>query len=264
MLQTIKKIILKNKGLLVSEFYKPQNISSVANHDVKIDLDKRVEEDIIDQLKIEFPDYGFNSEEFGLEHSGREFVWYIDPIDGTNNFILGIPYFGTSIALVQNGEPIFSMVLNPITNQLWWAEKGKGTFKQNLGTDMVNKLKVEDTHKEINKSVVSFVRGHQTFYDDQLKVEVDKVESKIRNELNPRRVLETWVPVLDWALLAEGKIDAVISIEDELQEKSAGILLAKEAGLEIINLKGEKANNKDNRIIVSTSALAKEIFEKLN
>jgi histidinol-phosphatase len=92
--------------------------------------DRECEQRIVEELRRSFPDYGVMGEEFGEQdaaHSGRP-RWIIDPIDGTKNFIRGIPYFATLIGLEENGEVTAGVIYAPAVDDLLWAEKGAGAF----------------------------------------------------------------------------------------------------------------------------------------
>ncbi|MBB4264406.1 inositol monophosphatase family protein [Roseospira visakhapatnamensis] len=91
--------------------------------------DMRAEKIIKAELRKARPDWGFMMEESGVDE-GRDprHRWIVDPLDGTTNFLHGIPHFATSIALEKEGEIIAGVVLNPITDELYWAEKGQGAF----------------------------------------------------------------------------------------------------------------------------------------
>jgi fructose-1,6-bisphosphatase/inositol monophosphatase family enzyme len=112
---------------------------------------------------------------------------------------------------------------------------------------------------DLRKSTVSFIRGHRSITDPKLKKEGDELEMFIKGKF--RRILEMWCPVLDWGLLAEGRIDAIISFEDEPQEEFAGTLLAKEAGLKVCNFDGNEYNGSDHKIIACTDHLVDNLIK---
>ena len=90
--------------------------------------DKKVEKILIDELQRARPDYSILSEEIGLIKKDEEFKWIIDPIDGTANFLHGIPHFGISIGLEHNKEIICGIIYDPIKNEMFFAEKGNGSY----------------------------------------------------------------------------------------------------------------------------------------
>ncbi|HIJ63070.1 MAG TPA: inositol monophosphatase [Rhodospirillaceae bacterium] len=91
--------------------------------------DHRVEKILLQELKKVRPDYGFLLEEAGrIEGADPHNVWVIDPLDGTTNFLHSIPHFAISIGLVRGGEPIAGVIYQPLTDEMFWAEKGLGAF----------------------------------------------------------------------------------------------------------------------------------------
>src|SRR3989338_1377041 len=96
--------------------------------DVRTEADVESEAAIISILKKAFPAYNIFSEECGLIDKKSEYTFYIDPLDGTNNFVLGIPNFSVLIALAHGREAIFGLVYLPMLDVFYHAEKGKGAF----------------------------------------------------------------------------------------------------------------------------------------
>ena len=90
--------------------------------------DKKTEEAIRFDIERSYPDHGIIGEEFGEVSQKSDYVWTIDPIDGTRSFIRGIPLFGTLISLLKNGEPIIGVMVLPALRETYWALKGEGTF----------------------------------------------------------------------------------------------------------------------------------------
>ena len=90
--------------------------------------DKRAEEFLRKKISRDFPDCGIIGEEFGEENSEREWVWTIDPIDGTRSFIRGIPLFSILLALLHKGQPVMGVICLPALRETAWAVKGKGAF----------------------------------------------------------------------------------------------------------------------------------------
>jgi myo-inositol-1(or 4)-monophosphatase len=126
--QVAKRAILAPQEFILKNFGKDLEPEIVDDHDLKIPVDKKAEKVMIDIIKEEFPEHGFDSEEFGKDGSEKEFVWYIDPLDGTNNYVPGIPYFGSSIALIHKNECIISIIHNPFLNKTYHAIKGFGAY----------------------------------------------------------------------------------------------------------------------------------------
>ncbi len=217
-------------------------------------VDKESEEIILKRIRNAFPSHNIYSEEIGAIKNESDLTWYIDPLDGTNNYFVGIPYFSVSIALVKNDEVIIGVVYNPITDQLFSAIKGRGAFLNNERIES----KIE---KQTSYSVLAFIRGHYKSDAETSEIHAKEIEYILSKQFT--RVLKMWAPSLDWCLLALGKIDALISYESELEDMFAGLLISQEAGINVYNFDGGKFRSGNNKIIASNKSLINDIIQLL-
>ena len=124
--------------------------------------DKKVEKIIIDELLKARPDYSILSEETGEINNDKSFKWIIDPIDGTANFLHGIPHFAMSIGLEKDGEIICGIIYDPIKDEMFLAEKGNGSYMNNQRMRVSNRTKLRNCivfsggprHKSENKELI--------------------------------------------------------------------------------------------------------------
>ena len=253
-LQTAKDAALKSGLLLKENFGGKHIISFKSEHDIGLEIDKQSEKIILSILKKKFPSHSIYSEESGFINNDSEYTWFVDPLDGTNNYFAGIAYFGVSIALKQSDDIIVGVVYNPITDQMFTAAKGGGAY---LNGEKI----IPSSITKLRKAVLSFIRGHQTFDGGDL----EKISAELENYLprHFRRTLTMWAPSLDWCLLASGGIDALVSFESEKEDLYAGLLVAKEAEVEIKSFSGKIYNTSINRIIAANKNLSKHIIELL-
>ena len=210
-------------------------------NDIVTDVDIYMETKIIEKIKELFPNHAIYSEERGEISGESEYVWFIDPIDGTINFVAGIPLFSTSVALKQNDETIFGLVIDYNQNDVYYAFKGKGAFCNN------EKLKVSNNDK-LNNSILSFcLTSH---YNDEHIKEVLEVERKLASKVRGLRLVVSSAIELCWC--ASGKIDGVINVKPSIGLSSAaGKLFVEEAGGKITNLKGEKREKIDTLLVTN-------------
>ena len=126
----IQDIAKKAGGAVLKRFGKDgvQYMKSKNRGDAVTKADLLSEKMIIDAIKKRYPEHGIVAEESGTFREGSEYVWVIDPIDGTLNFAHGVPIFGVMICLMRSGEVILSVIYMPALKQLFFAKKGKGTF----------------------------------------------------------------------------------------------------------------------------------------
>jgi len=245
----------KKAGIyLLEHFNEKHDPIYKSNFDISLNVDKRSEQIILKNIRASFPSHNVYSEEIGSINNNSEFTWYIDPLDGTNNYFVGIPYFAISIALLHNNQPIVGVVYNPILDQLFEAVSGKGTF--------LNGEKITFGKRETGSySTLSFIKGHSDDAISAKNSEADEVEHLLYCKFS--RVLKMWAPSLDWCLLALGKIDALVSYESELEDMYAGLLIAQEAGVIVCNFNGMVYNENNYKIIASNKNLMPSLIELL-
>ena len=225
------KVLIRDFG----EIEKLQ-VSKKGPLDFVTNSDFKAEKIIIDELKKARPNYSIISEENGVENNkDKNNTWIIDPIDGTINFLHGIPHFAISVALRSNDEIVSGIIFDPIKDEMFFAEKDKGAFFNN------HKMKVSKK-SEINNCL--FVTG-------------GRVNSE--PELSYRK---SGCAALDMAYVAAGRYDGYFQKNLNLWDIAAGIILIKEAGGVINEI--DLSNNKNVKIIASSTNINSKLLEKLN
>ena len=225
------KILIRDFG----EIEKLQ-VSKKGPNDFVTNSDLRVEKVIIDELKKAKPHYSIISEENGVENNkDRNNTWIIDPIDGTINFLHGIPHFAISIALKSKEEIISGIIFDPIKNEMFFAEKDNGSYFNN------HRIRVSKKN-EINNCL--FVTG-----------------GKINNEPDlPYR--KSGCAALDMAYVASGRYDGFFQKNLNLWDIAAGIILIKEAGGALNDI--DLSIHKNIKIIASSTNITSKLLEKLD
>ena len=201
----------------------------VTNADIK------AEKIIIEELMKAKKNYSIISEEDGSKiNSDSENVWIIDPIDGTSNFLHGIPHFAISIALKSNNEIISGLIYDPIKDEMFYAEKNSGAFFNNQRIKVSKKKEIEDC---------LFATGGK---------------EKVISDFITRK---TGCAALDMAYVAAGRYDGYFQNNLNLWDVAAGIIIIKEAGgiVNEINL----SNHSNIKIIASSSRINEKMLEKL-
>jgi myo-inositol-1(or 4)-monophosphatase len=214
-------------GKVVAHYYNHhlRTYQKTGPADVYTKADIEAEETIIKLLGKHFAHFNVRAEESGYAAAESEYTFNIDPLDGTDNFVLGIPYFSTAVGLLKGKETIFSVIYQPLTNELYYAKKNQGAFK--------NDQKIFISHnRDITKSTLAYISG----YSQATKLRPELMKKLHRQKIV--RILDNWCPTLDYCLLAEGRIDCLINNDDDLQESSIGRLLIKEAGGVMVDFNG--------------------------
>jgi myo-inositol-1(or 4)-monophosphatase len=194
-------------------------VSQKGPGDFVSNADLMAEKNLIAYLKEARPDYAFLSEECGelkAEHETQK-RWVIDPIDGTTNFLHAIPVFALSVALFDENEVIAGVIDNPITNELYYAEKGKGAFLMTAGGN--KRLRVSGRTKMEHVLLASNAFGMKKNRD--VVAECSKYEASVRFNGST---------TLGLASVAAGQFDAYVASQFKLWDVAAGYLLVKEAG----------------------------------
>ena len=225
------KILIRDFG----EIEKLQ-VSKKGPKDFVTNADVKVEKIILEELKKARPNYSIFSEENGSEYNkDKNNTWIIDPIDGTINFLHGIPHFAISIALKSNNEIVSGLIFDPIKNEMFYAEKESGAFFNN------HRIRVSKKNELDN---CLFATG------GKVKQEID---------LNYRK---SGSAALDMAYVASGRYDGYFQNNLNLWDIAAGIVIVKEAG-GVIN-KIDLSIKKNIKIIASSTDINTKLLEKLN
>lgn len=225
-------------AILRSYFGRSLTVREKQGADIVTEADLAAEETIIAILRAAHPDFGIFSEEQGLTGGENEYRWVVDPLDGTNNFVLGIPQFGVSIALTHQQETLLGVVYQPMTATLWRAYRGQGAWRND------RQFTTSNSNDTLRNAVVAYVQGYQASAE---------LSRTIQNALHGRvkRLLTNWAPALDWCLLAEGAISALLSLDSEREDQLAGTCIAREAGVLVTDFTGADYTYEMSRLLAA-------------
>jgi myo-inositol-1(or 4)-monophosphatase len=214
--------------------------------------DKKVEKILIDELQKARSNYSILSEEIGEIKNDEEFKWIIDPIDGTSNFLHGIPHFGISVALEKNKEIICGIIFDPIKNEIFSTEKGNGSYLNNQRIRVSSRKKLEDC--------ILFTGGpRQASKNKEVTLEeYKKFSSKV---FIPIRKMGS--AALDMAYVAAGRCDGCWHRDLNYWDIAAGILLVKEAGGFVTDFIGTDKYIENKTILAANSRINEAMIEVL-
>ena len=214
--------------------------------------DKKVEKILIDELQKARPNYSILSEEIGKINNDESFKWIIDPIDGTANFLHGIPHFAISIGLEHDGEIICGIIYDPIKDEMFVAEKGNGSYLNNQRIRVSSRSKLENCIIFTGGPKIG-VKNRELF----LK-EYNNVSSKV-----PTSIRKLGSASLDMAYVAAGRCDGFWQRDLKYWDIAAGIILVRESGGFVTDFKGEKGYIQNKTILATNSKINKEMIEVL-
>ena len=214
--------------------------------------DKKVEKILVDELQKARSNYSILSEEIGEIKNDEEFKWIIDPIDGTSNFLHGIPHFGISVALEKNKEIICGIIFDPIKNEIFSTEKGNGSYLNNQRIRVSSRKKLEDC--------ILFTGGprHASKNKEVTLEEYKKFSAKV---FIPIRKMGS--AALDMAYVAAGRCDGCWHRDLNYWDIAAGILLVKEAGGFVTDFIGTDKYIENKTILAANSRINEAMIEVL-
>lgn len=194
--------------------------------------DKEIEQRIRERLLAAFPDHGMIGEEYGEEAAAASVRWYIDPIDGTHNFMRGVPLFGTLLAVERDGELQAAVLSAPALDERWWAHRGGGAWARNRG---------ETTARRMHVSSVTALTDAQVLYgggrDIVASGRAPGFEMLLGEVWRERGFGDFW----GYTLLADGAAEAMVEVDLKSWDAAAPFVLIEEAGGRATDLEGRRA-----------------------
>ena len=220
--------------------------------DLVTHVDREAERRIVAALRERYPDHAVLGEEEGEQGAGpgARYGWLIDPLDGTNNYVIGLDVYGVCLTLCEGKRPLVAVVHDSPRRRTYWAIAGAGAW---LSTDGAAPRRLGVGAAEpLHRTTVAFTQGYAVGHDDTRRNQVfDALER------GTKRVLRSWAPSSDWGLLATGRLGAPIAYRNEIWDLIGGALIAQEAGAEMLtDLSGEL-------VVVGRSETVRELDELL-
>ena len=211
--------------------------------------DVECEEAIRKVILSEFPEHGFYGEETGRTHADAEFLWLVDPIDGTKSFVREYPFFSTQIALMRDGEIIVGVSSGTMMDELAWAEKGQGAWLNG------ERLTVSDID-EPDRATVS---------TGNLKsLAASEGWAHLGNIVEGADRIRGYGDFYHYHLLAAGKIEAVIESDVNILDVAALAIIVSEAGGVFTDLNGEKPGLGIHSVLAANPSLHGHYLSELN
>lgn len=247
---------LKNLSLGAGKIIR-EGFGSTLKIDVKknaglvTDIDKKTEDYIISTIIKEYPESSILAEESGEMNKSESLKWIIDPLDGTSNFAHGFPWFCVSIGVEIDSEIKYGAIYNPILDELFYAQQGKGAF---LNDKQINVSKVA----RLEDSMVA--TGFSYLKDEPLKVEVERFRRVQQVALAVRRAGSA---ALDFAHVAAGRFSGFWEFGLNPWDMAAGFLLINEAGGKITSYTGGEVSVYDQHFVASNSLIHDELVETI-
>ncbi|MCK5043278.1 MAG: inositol-phosphate phosphatase [Candidatus Aenigmarchaeota archaeon] len=209
--------------------------------------DKEAEKIIIETIRSRFPEHSILGEESGRDRNDSEYLWVIDPIDGTKNYMRKIPIFAIEIALMKDGEVIMGVSNAPVLKELLYAEKGKGAYLNG------RKITVSGT-KELDKAYLCF--GGLKHFKKRLDNLIRFSESAM--------ACRGYGDFFGYHLIAQGKIDVMIDCHTNIWDIAAMSIIVDEAGGKFTDIEGNQVTEKIDSALATNGIMHDEVLRILN
>ena len=231
------------------------NVVEKGRQDYASEVDSQAEEAAVRELRRAAPDYAILGEEGGLQGKGRS-TWVIDPLDGTSNYLRGLPHWCVSIALVENGEPVHGVIFDPIRNELFTASKGYGAVLND------KRIRVAE-RKTLEGALIG--TGFHPRERERLGAQLECTRQLMTQAEDIRRAGSA---ALDLAYVAAGRLDAYYEGGVKPWDIAAGVLMVREAGGKVCDQKGAPtkpmdARGIDSRFLIAGNVRVAEALQKV-
>jgi myo-inositol-1(or 4)-monophosphatase len=213
-------------------------------------IDLAAERVIVDTIRARYPDHSILSEEMGAAKTSSEYLWVIDPLDGTANFSSRIPIYSVGVALAYRGQVIAAAVIDPNRNEVFTAERGSGAHLNG------KRIHVGDTTQWEN-----VVLGYDAGYSEGRAAQTFSVATHFRPVVRNLRTIGSAVLGLTW--VAAGRFDIYIHSSLAPWDLAAGWLLIEEAGGRVTNFSGGKATLETKAIITGNPTIQRDLLQRL-
>lgn len=212
------KNLVSEAGKLAQHLAVSLTLETKSDDSFVTNADRAVESFLREHLANLLPEAGFFGEEEGFTNHHARLLWTIDPIDGTSNFVFGIPLWGVSVALIEDESIRLGVIVLPMLNEVYWAEMGKGAY--------------------LNGSPIVAVDSEQFTAEDVICYASDAVNAELLRIMPGRpRCFGSAVVKLAWT--AAGRVRGAISL-GRLYDLAAGLLICREAGCRTVYLSGKE------------------------
>lgn len=241
-------------GIIIKERIGTIRITEITQKSISdyvTEVDVYSEKTIIEHIEKHFPTHQIMAEESSNDYKKAEYLWIIDPLDGTTNFIHGFPVVAISIALMYKGELVIGVVHDPTRNETFYAEKGSGAFLNG------NRIKVSSTAlPELSLIATGFPFRNKQYIDSYIKIFRELLYS-VSDLRRPGAA------AIDLAYVACGRVDGFFEFALSPWDIAAGVVLIKEAGGTVSDFNGGEEYLKTGHIIAGNPPIHLFLVEKI-
>ncbi len=243
-LKLAKMLAFKAGKYIKSQYNKKKEISFKKKREMVTQVDIGAEKMIIKGIKRYFPNHSIWSEEAGWSDQKSDYIWVIDPLDGTHNYVFKIPIFSASVGLWYRGKPYIGAVYFPVTDELVWAQKGKGTF--------INGKKIKARKEDLSETLLMF---------DSNILKKKKWHDRYQNLINASfKIKIPGAATFDFVQIARGCACAYLGVDQKPGDFGAVTIILQEAGGKVTNFEGKEIKLQSENIAATNGKVHKEIL----
>lgn len=246
----VAKNVAKKAGKILMKYFGKVGYEIKKDNSRVTKADLESEKLILKTIRKNFPEHTIYSEEAGIDQKKSDYMWVIDPLDGTTNFSLGNPFFNVSIGFVKKDEPILGVIYYPILKELYYAVKGEGAYTNGKKINVSNK-------KDIKKIILGYCHSRG---EEPVK-RIIKIFDKIKPKCPYFRKFGS--AALELAYVGIGRIDGFLMVNMNPYDVAAGAVIAKEAGAKVTDLKGKSFTLKSKDIFAANKSIHEQILKIL-
>ena len=246
-IQVARDAALAAGKTLVERFDQHKEVSYKGRGNIVTDVDTAVESQVFSILSREFPDAGLLGEESAGVRADDGLVWIVDPLDGTRNYASGIPFYSVVVGLALDGEPLLGVNYDPVREEMFHAERGKGAFLNDSRITVSEKTSIADS-----------ILGMELSNNNEGAANGLEVVRSIWPDMQTLRVMGSAALAISYA--AAGRTDLFFHHQLEPWDQIVGLLLVEEAGGVVTDRNGRRAGLYSDGLIASNRALYRQFM----
>lgn len=239
-------------AILRAGLEKERSVELKGRGNMVTDIDHASEDLIVSAIRSHFPDHRIVAEEGGGIDQSSTYTWLIDPLDGTNNYAHGFPFFAVSLAVLEHGEPYIGVIYDPLRDELFSAQRGQGARCNGRRLHVSTTAKLDQAFLTTGFPYDRFVDSNNNLAEFQ------------RLLLRAGDVRRPGSAALDLCYVAAGRSDGYWEMKLNPWDTAAGILMVQEAGGKLSDWQGEPLDVWTNRVVASNGFIHQELIDVLN
>ncbi len=253
MRKTVTNLARKVGQILLKEFQKSgrSGYQDKYKHEIVTKFDFLSEKMILKELRRHYPDHSILSEETHNKTKGKGYIWVVDPIDGTTNFVMKNPLFSVSIGLVKDGQPVFGVIYAPVTDEMFVGEKAKGATLNN------RKIKVNNNSRT-DQAFLTFCHG------TRFAAIKEAIELYRTLKLKGKDFRQLGSAALECAFVASGRSGAIMIPGVHAWDVAAGAVIVREASGRVTDFQNKDWTIKSKNILATNGAIHKNLLRYIN